>query len=91
MTHNVRNDVKLDICSFVINFNSVKLLVRLLIIQVNGKLEEPLNQLKESITNIICTVFMNYLECKVWTFWEAHKIWKNLPHGLDVYCLSVLR
>ena len=23
--------------------------------------------------------------CKVWTFWEAHKIWKNLPHGLDVY------
>ena len=22
---------------------------------------------------------------KVWTFWEAHKIWKNLPHGLDVY------
>ena len=18
---------------------------------------------------------------KVWTFWEAHKIWKNLPHG----------
>ena len=22
---------------------------------------------------------------KVRTFWEAHKIWKNLPHGFDVY------
>ena len=22
---------------------------------------------------------------KVWTFWEALKIWKHLPHGLDVY------
>ena len=22
---------------------------------------------------------------KVQTFWEEHKIWKNLPHGLDVY------
>ena len=21
--------------------------------------------------------------CKVWTFWEAHKIWKNLSHGFD--------
>ena len=25
---------------------------------------------------------------KVRTFWEAHKIWKNLPHGLDVYYVS---
>ena len=22
---------------------------------------------------------------KVQTFWEAHKIWKQFPHGLDVY------
>ena len=22
---------------------------------------------------------------KVWTFWEAHIIWKNLPDGFDVY------
>jgi hypothetical protein len=22
---------------------------------------------------------------KVQTFWEAHMIWKNLPHGFDVY------
>ena len=22
---------------------------------------------------------------KVRNFWEVHKIWKNLPHGLDVY------
>jgi hypothetical protein len=22
---------------------------------------------------------------EVQTFWEAHKIWKNLPHDLDVY------
>ena len=22
---------------------------------------------------------------KVWTFWEAHMIWKNLPYGFDVY------
>ena len=22
---------------------------------------------------------------KIRTFWEANKIWKNLPHGLDVY------
>ena len=21
--------------------------------------------------------------CKVRTFWETHKIWKNLPHGFD--------
>ena len=20
---------------------------------------------------------------KVWTFWETHKIWKNLPYGFD--------
>ena len=20
---------------------------------------------------------------KVWTFWEAQKIWKNIPHGFD--------
>ena len=27
---------------------------------------------------------------KVQTFWEAHIIWKNLPHGFDVYwvCFS---
>ena len=23
------------------------------------------------------------------TFWEAHKIWKNLPHGLDIYLVNV--
>ena len=22
---------------------------------------------------------------KVRTFWEAHKIWKNIPHGFDFY------
>ena len=22
---------------------------------------------------------------EVRTFWETHKIWKNLPHALDVY------
>ena len=22
---------------------------------------------------------------KIQTFWEAHKIWKQFPHGLDVY------
>ena len=25
---------------------------------------------------------------KVWTFREAHKIWKNLPHCLDVYSVN---
>ena len=25
---------------------------------------------------------------KVRTFWEAHKIWKNLPHGLDFYLVN---
>ena len=26
----------------------------------------------------------NFVEvCKVRTFWETHKIWKNLPHGFD--------
>ena len=25
------------------------------------------------------------LDGKVRTFWEAHIIWKNLPHGFDVY------
>ena len=25
---------------------------------------------------------------KVRTFWEAYKIWKNLPHGLDIYLLK---
>ena len=25
------------------------------------------------------------ISCKVRTFWEAHIIWKNLPHGFDVY------
>ena len=24
-------------------------------------------------------------EFKVRTFWETHRIWKNLPHALDVY------
>ena len=27
---------------------------------------------------------------KVWTFWEAHIIWKNLPHGFDVYWVNQL-
>ena len=33
-----------------------------------------------------CLIFVGFvwLKLKVWTFWEAHKIWKNLPHGLDV-------
>ena len=26
---------------------------------------------------------------KVGTFWEIHKIWKNLPHALDVYKVNV--
>ena len=26
---------------------------------------------------------------KVWTFWEAHKIWKNLPNGLEVYKVNI--
>ena len=26
---------------------------------------------------------------KVQTFWEAHKIWNNLPHDLDVYEVNV--
>ena len=33
---------------------------------------------------IIEELFKNAL-VKVWTFWEAHIIWKNLPHGFDVY------
>ena len=28
---------------------------------------------------------LRILAVKVRTFWEAHKIWKNLPHGLRVY------
>ena len=27
---------------------------------------------------------------QVWTFWEAHKNWKNLPHGFDVYLVQTL-
>ena len=32
----------------------------------------------------ICFPFLSNL-CifKVWTFWETHKIWKNLPYGFD--------
>ena len=26
---------------------------------------------------------------KVRTFWEAHKIWKNLPHGLYTYLVNI--
>ena len=29
------------------------------------------------------------LYSKVQTFWDAHKIWKNLPHGLKVNCVNV--
>ena len=28
-------------------------------------------------------------KAKVRTFWEAHKIWKNLPHGLYIYLVNV--
>ena len=28
---------------------------------------------------------------KVRTFWEAHKIWKNLPYGFDVYYIDEQR
>ena len=31
----------------------------------------------------IYEISTNYLSCKVRTFWETHKIWKNLPHGFD--------
>ena len=27
--------------------------------------------------------FLQIFSCKVWTFWETHKIWKNLPYGFD--------
>ena len=31
------------------------------------------------------TIFIeqNWYFVKVWTFWETHKIWKNLPYGFD--------
>ena len=32
----------------------------------------------------------NYFCCKVRTFWEAHKFWKNLPYGFDVYLVNQL-
>ena len=37
------------------------------------------NQPKEYIQNMMFACF------KVRIFWEAHKIWKNLPHSFDVY------
>ena len=30
-------------------------------------------------------IFTVDLTLNVRTFWETHKIWKNLPHGFDVY------
>ena len=32
---------------------------------------------------------LSFLQEKVRTFWEAHEIWKKLPHGLDVYYVNV--
>ena len=32
-------------------------------------------------TTLIFTFYVEH--CKVQTFWETHKIWKNLPHGFD--------
>ena len=29
--------------------------------------------------------FLKAYKSKVWTFWESHIIWKNDPHGFDVY------
>ena len=26
---------------------------------------------------------------KVWTIWEAHKIFRNLPHALNIYLVNV--
>ena len=31
----------------------------------------------------ILEIFSDRLDVKVPTFWEKHKIWKNLPHGCD--------
>ena len=38
--------------------------------------------------NMYCAS-MVLLGSKVRTFWEAHKIWKNLPHGLYIYLVNV--
>ena len=38
-----------------------------------------------SITTTLTTVSGR----KVWTFWEAHKIWKNLPRGLYIYLVNI--
>ena len=34
-----------------------------------------------------CSFYMKNID-KVRTFWEAHKIWKNLPHGLYIYLVN---
>ena len=35
-------------------------------------------------------IFVDLYASKVWTFWEGHIIWKNIPHGYDVYQVNQL-
>ena len=38
---------------------------------------------KKSLTPNFDFKNLFFTRIKVRTFWEAHKIWKNLPHGFD--------
>ena len=43
----------------------------------------------EKATKICAIVHMVLTFIKVWTFWEAHKIWKNLHRDLYIYLINI--
>ena len=40
-------------------------------------------QIFANIIYLLALFLMHIFQCKVRTFRESHKIWKNLPHGVD--------
>ena len=40
-------------------------------------------QIFANIIYLLALFLMHIFQCKVRTFRESHKIWKNLPHGFD--------
>ena len=61
--------------------------------RVSNKLEYFSKSINKQGVSLHALVPKLRLEFKVWTFCEAHMIWKNIPHGSEVYwcCWQVIR
>ena len=56
---------------------------------VISSLLRQLRQLRRTLASLESFRFYSRYAHKVRTFWETQKIWKNLPHGLNIFLVYV--